>query len=85
MKISTLENKFKKNHFFLQILTDIPKKSVIFAHGLISLVILNFAFFDMLVSWNLISFKRVTVKSKTLQKAGLLVCNSGIYQSLKNG
>jgi len=31
MKISTLENKFKNNHFFLQILTDIPKKSVIFA------------------------------------------------------
>jgi len=42
MIINHLENKIKNNHFFLKILTDIPKKSVIFANGLISLVILNF-------------------------------------------
>ena len=35
MKTNTLENKFKKNHFFFQILTDIPKKSVIFVTHLI--------------------------------------------------
>jgi len=40
--ISTIKTFFKKIHFFLKILTDIPKKSVIFARGLISLVILNF-------------------------------------------
>jgi len=32
--INHLENKLKKVHFFFQILTDIPKKSVIFAHGI---------------------------------------------------
>ena len=36
-------------NFFLQFLPFIPKKSVIFALGLISLVILNFSFFDILI------------------------------------
>ena len=85
-KINHLENKIKKNHFFLKILTDIPKKSVIFAHGLISLVILNFVFFDML-RLKCDKFQKLYKRynANVRVTAGEIICITGIITTSATG
>jgi hypothetical protein len=61
-------------NFFSRFLPFISKKSVIFAYGLISLVILNFSFFDILI---LKSEKFQNTYTKVRVDASLLICMYG--------